>query len=310
MRPALMTTNLSLPDRRSGKVRDIYSVPLANGKSGVLIVATDRISAFDVVMANGLPGKGIVLNQISRFWFEHFSSSVNHHLISTDIANVPGLTAAERKALAGRIMLCRKVDVIPIECIARGYITGSGWKDYQKTGAVCGIPLPKGLRNGDRLPEPIFTPSTKAETGHDENISFDQGAEIVGSDLMRWLRDTTLDLYERAAAYAMQRGIILADTKFEFGRIAGEDAPLLVDEIFTPDSSRFWPADEWRPGGEQPSFDKQYVRDYLETLVKDGRWNKAPPGPTLPDDVVQNSLARYLEAYRRLTNSSIDLERF
>jgi phosphoribosylaminoimidazole-succinocarboxamide synthase len=310
MRPSLMTTNLSLPDRRSGKVRDIYSVELASGEPGVLIVATDRISAFDVVMSNGLPGKGIVLTQISRFWFDHFSNSVKHHLISTDAADVPGLTAAESKALAGRIMLCRKVDVVPIECIARGYITGSGWKDYQKTGAVCGIPLPKGLRNGDRLPEPIFTPSTKAESGHDENISFEQGAEVVGADLMHWLRDTTLDLYKRAAAYAMQRGIILADTKFEFGRIAGEESPLLVDEIFTPDSSRFWPADEWRPGGEQPSFDKQYVRDYLETLVRDGRWNKAPPGPSLPDDVVRNSLARYLEAYRRLTGSAIDLERF
>ena len=310
MREALMTTNLPLPGRRSGKVRDIYSVTLSSGEPGVLIVATDRISAFDVVMANGLPGKGIVLTQISRFWFEHFASSVKHHLISTDIADVPGLTDAERKALAGRIMLCRKVEVIPVECIARGYITGSGWKDYQKTGAVCGIPLPKGLRNGDRLPEPIFTPSTKAETGHDENISFDEGAEIVGTDQMRWLRDTTLDLYKRAAAYAMERGIILADTKFEFGQVAGEASPLLVDEIFTPDSSRFWPADEWRPGGEQASFDKQYVRDYLETLVKDGRWNKTPPGPTLPDDVVRNSLTRYLEAYRRLTDSTLDLERF
>ncbi len=310
MRDALMTTNLSLPGRRSGKVRDIYSVTLSSGEPGVLIVATDRISAFDVVMANGLPGKGIVLTQISRFWFDHFASSVKHHLISTDIADVPGLTDAQRKALAGRSMLCRKVEVVPIECIARGYITGSGWKDYQKTGAVCGIPLPKGLRNGDRLPEPIFTPSTKPETGHDENISFDEGAEIVGADLMRWLRDTTLALYERAASYAMERGIILADTKFEFGQIPGEASPLLVDEIFTPDSSRFWPADEWRPGGEQPSFDKQYVRDYLETLVKDGRWNKTPPGPALPDDVVRNSLARYLEAYRRLTDSTLDLERF
>ena len=305
-----MTTNLSLPGRRSGKVRDIYSVTLSSGEPGVLIVATDRISAFDVVMANGLPGKGIVLTQISRFWFEHFASSVKHHLISTDIAEVPGLTDAQRKELAGRIMLCRKVEVIPIECIARGYITGSGWKDYQKTGAVCGIPLPRGLRNGDRLPEPIFTPSTKAESGHDENISFDEGAELVGPDLMRWLRDTTLDLYKRAAAYAMERGIILADTKFEFGKMPGVSSPLLVDEIFTPDSSRFWPADEWRPGGEQSSFDKQYVRDYLETLVKDGRWNKTPPGPTLPDEVVRNSLARYLEAYRRLTDSTLDLDRF
>jgi phosphoribosylaminoimidazole-succinocarboxamide synthase len=310
MRKVLMTTNLPLPDRRTGKVRDIYSVKLASGEPGVLIVATDRISAFDVVMANGLPGKGIVLTQISRFWFEHFSDSVKHHLVSTDIGDVPGLTDEQRRALAGRIMLCRKVDVVPIECIARGYITGSGWKDYQKTGSVCGIPLPKGLRNGDRLPEPIFTPSTKAESGHDENISFEQGAALVGADLMRWLGNTTLDLYKRASAYAMQRGIILADTKFEFGRIAGESTPLLVDEIFTPDSSRFWPADQWRPGGEQPSFDKQYVRDYLETLVKDGRWDKTPPGPTLPDDVVENSLARYLEAYRKLTGSTLDLDRF
>ena len=305
-----MTTSLALPDRRSGKVRDIYSVTLANGEAGVLIIATDRISAFDVVMANGLPGKGIVLTQISRFWFDHFSDSVKHHLISTDIADVPGLTAEQRRALAGRIMLCRKVDVVPIECIARGYITGSGWEDYQKTGSVCGIALPSGLRNGDRLPEPIFTPSTKAESGHDENISFDQGAQIVGADLMRWLGNTTLDLYKRASTYAMQRGIILADTKFEFGRIPGEPTPLLVDEIFTPDSSRFWPADEWRPGAEQPSFDKQYVRDYLETLVKDGRWDKTPPGPTLPDEVVQNSLARYLEAYRRLTEATLDLDRY
>ena len=310
MHPALMTTNLSLPDRRAGKVRDIYSVPLSSGEPGVLIVATDRISAFDVVMTNGLPGKGIVLTQISRFWFEHFSDSVEHHLISTDVADVPGLTDEQRRSLTGRIMLCRKVDVVPIECIARGYITGSGWKDYQKTGAVCGIALPKGLRNGDRLPEPIFTPSTKAESGHDENISFEQGAAVVGADLMRWLGDTTLDLYKRASGYTMQRGIILADTKFEFGRVPGESTPLLVDEIFTPDSSRFWPVDEWRPGGEQPSFDKQYVRDYLETLVKDGRWNKTSPGPSLPDDVVQNSLARYLEAYRRLTGTTIDLDRF
>jgi len=309
MREALMTTNLALPNRRAGKVRDLYDVVLRGGEAGVLIVATDRISAFDVVMGNGLPGKGVVLTQLSRFWFEHFSGSVKHHLVSTDVAEVPGLSDVERRLLAGRIMLCRKVDVVPIECIARGYITGSGWKDYQKTGAVCGISLPKGLRNSDRLPEPLFTPSTKAASGHDENISFDEGAAIVGVELMRWLGETTLDLYKRAAAYALERGIILADTKFEFGRIEGEPYPLLVDEIFTPDSSRFWPADLWRPGGEQPSFDKQYVRNYLETLVNDGRWNKTPPGPVLPDDVVQNSLARYIEAYQRLTGTPIDLER-
>ena len=276
----------------------------------MLIVATDRISAFDVVMANGLPGKGIVLTQLSKFWFEYFSDSVKHHLISTDVADVPGLRDVERRSLAGRIMLCRKVDVVPIECIARGYITGSGWKDYQRTGAVCGIPLPKGLRNGDRLDEALFTPSTKASSGHDENISFDEGAAIVGAELMRWLGDTTLDLYKRASAYALQRGIILADTKFEFGQISGDVAPLLVDEIFTPDSSRFWPADLWQPGAEQPSFDKQYVRDYLETLVAAGRWDKTPPGPTLPEEVVKNSLARYLEAFERLTGAPIDLDRF
>ncbi len=308
MRNALMTTNLSLPDRRSGKVRDIYSATLSNGEPGVLIVATDRISAFDVVMANGLPGKGIVLTQLSRFWFEHFADSIEHHLISTDVDDVTGLTDEQRRDLAGRVMLCRRVEVVPIECIARGYITGSGWKDYQRTGTVCGIPLPKGLRNGDRLPEPIFTPSTKAESGHDENIRFDQGTAIVGTELMRWLSDTTLDLYKRASAYAMQRGIILADTKFEFGCVPGRATPLLVDEIFTPDSSRFWPADAWRPGAEQPSFDKQYVRDYLETLVKDGRWDKTPPGPSLPEDVVQSSLARYVEAYRILTGEKIDLD--
>jgi len=310
VREALMTTDLALPGRRAGKVRDIYGVTLANGEPGVLIVATDRISAFDVVMANGLPGKGIVLTQISKFWFAHFADSVDHHLVSTDVGDVPGLTKAQRRALRGRIMLCRKVDVVPIECIARGYITGSGWKDYQRSGSVCGTPLPKGLRNGDRLPEPLFTPSTKAETGHDENISFDEGAALVGRELMQWLKDTTLDLYRRAAAHALERGIILADTKFEFGRIEGESRPLLVDEIFTPDSSRFWPADRWLPGEEQPSFDKQYVRDYLESLVRDGRWDKAPPGPTLPDDVVRNSMDRYLEAYRRLTGSPLDLDRF
>jgi phosphoribosylaminoimidazole-succinocarboxamide synthase len=304
-----MTTNLALPDRRSGKVRDIYGVTLSNGERGVLIVATDRISAFDVVMANGLPGKGVVLTQISKFWFDHFATSVNHHLVSADIADVSGLTDAQRRSLRGRIMLCRKVDVVPIECIARGYITGSGWKDYQRAGSVCGVKLPKGLRNGDRLPEPLFTPSTKAENGHDENISFDEGAALVGRELMQWLNDTTLDLYRRASAYALERGIILADTKFEFGRLADEPHPILVDEIFTPDSSRFWPADRWRPGEEQPSFDKQYVRDYLESLVKDGRWDKSPPGPALPADVVHNSMSRYLEAYHRLTGSTLDLDR-
>lgn len=307
MAEALLETRLDLSNRRSGKVRDIYDVDLGAGQAALLIVATDRVSAFDVVMANGLPGKGIVLTQISRFWFEHFSGQVDHHLLSTSVADVPGLTAAQRQALDGRIMLCRKTDVVPIECVARGYITGSGWKDYQRSGSVCGIPLPPGLRNSDRLDEPLFTPATKAETGHDENISFEQGAGIVGAELMAWLRDTTLELYRKARDYALERGIILADTKFEFGKLAGREAPLLIDEIFTPDSSRFWPADLWKPGGEQPSFDKQIVRNYLETLVASGEWDKTPPGPVLPAEVVEKTLARYLEAYQRLTGSELTL---
>jgi phosphoribosylaminoimidazole-succinocarboxamide synthase len=307
MSEALMETRLDLPNRRSGKVRDLYDVTLANGEEALLIVATDRISAFDVVMANGLPGKGIILTQISRFWFDRFGADVPHHLISTDPADVPGLDAAARALLRGRMMLCRKTAVIPIECIARGYLTGSGWKDYRETGAVCGIALPPGLRNGDRLPEPIFTPSTKAASGHDENISFEQGASQIGRERMTWLRDTTLSLYRRARDYALERGIILADTKFEFGVPPGAVTPILIDEIFTPDSSRFWPADQWQPGGEQPSFDKQIVRNYLETLVAAGRWDKTPPGPRLPDDIVERSLARYREAYERLTGSGLAL---
>jgi phosphoribosylaminoimidazole-succinocarboxamide synthase len=307
MSEALLETNLSLPNRRCGKVRDLYDVTLANGDEALLIIATDRISAFDVVMANGLPGKGIVLTQISRFWFDHFAGDFEHHLLSTDVADVPGLTAAERQALDRRIMLCRKTEVVPIECIARGYITGSGWKDYQRTGQVCGITLPEGLQNSDRLETPLFTPSTKAETGHDENISFEQGAQVVGEELMQWLAKATLDLYGRARDYALERGIILADTKFEFGQIAGSDHPLLIDEIFTPDSSRFWPADEWQPGREQPSFDKQIVRNYLETVVNAGEWDKTPPGPSLPQEVIERSIARYLEAYQRLTESTLTL---
>jgi len=306
MADALLKTNLSLPNRRSGKVRDLYDVTLEDGSEALLIVATDRISAFDVVMQNGLPGKGVVLTQISRFWFDHFAD-VPNHLISTDVADVPGLTDDERRLLANRIMLCRKTEVVPIECIARGYITGSGWKDYQRSGSVCGIRLPEGLRNSDRLAEPLFTPSTKAETGHDENISFEEGAQIVGRELMTWLSDTTLDLYCRARDYALERGIILADTKFEFGRIDGQGTPLLIDEIFTPDSSRFWPADDWEPGREQPSFDKQIVRNYLETVVAAGEWDKTPPGPRLPDEVVEKSIARYVEAYERLTGKTLAL---
>ncbi len=305
MNDAVLETNLDFPNKRRGKVRDLYELTLENGEEALLIVATDRVSAFDVVMANGLPGKGVLLTQISKFWFEMFSGEFDHHLISTDVADVPGLDAAQRTALEGRIMLCRKTTVVPIECIARGYITGSGWKDYQATGSVCGIPLPAGLRNSDRLEEPLFTPSTKADTGHDENISFEQGVEIVGRERMEWLGEKTLYLYGRARDYALERGIILADTKFEFGTRPDADEPLLIDEIFTPDSSRFWPADRWQPGGEQPSFDKQVVRNYLETVVSAGEWDKTPPGPRLPDEVVERSVARYQEAYERLTGSAL-----
>ncbi len=307
MTETILATDLDLPNKRSGKVRDLYDVSLENGEDALLIVATDRISAFDVVMSNGLPGKGIVLTQISKFWFDLFADEVAHHLLSTDVADVPGLDAAQRQRLEGRVMLCKRTSVVPIECIARGYITGTGWKDYQASGAVCGIALPEGLQNSDRLAEPLFTPSTKAATGHDENISFEQGVEVVGRKLMEWLGATTLKLYTKARDYALQRGIILADTKFEFGILPGADEPLLIDEIFTPDSSRFWPADQWQPGGEQPSFDKQIVRNYLETVVAAGEWDKTPPGPVLPDEVVEKSMARYKEAYRLLAGAELTL---
>ncbi len=307
MAAALLTTELSLPNKRTGKVRDLYDVVLSDGSLALLIVATDRISAFDVVMQNGLPGKGIVLTQISKFWFDYFDKQIDHHLISTDVADVPGLSDAQRKLLSGRIMLCRQTEVVPIECIARGYITGSGWKDYQASGEVCGISLPPGLQNSEQLPQPIFTPSTKAATGHDENISFAQGVDLVGDDLMQWLRRTTLDLYKSANDYAAQRGIILADTKFEFGLLEDKSEPLLIDEIFTPDSSRFWPAQQWQPGKEQESFDKQIVRNYLETLVEQGRWDKTAPGPLLPDEVVEKTMQRYLQAYQLLTGKQLSL---
>ncbi len=305
MNGALLETNLGLLNKRQGKVRDIYDVRLSDGAEALLIVATDRVSAFDVVLANGLPGKGVVLTQISKFWFDLFAEDVPHHLLSTDPADVPGLAPQECEMLAGRVMLCRRAEVVPIECIARGYITGSGWNDYQANGAVCGIPLPAGLRNSDRLEQPLFTPSTKAAIGHDQNISFDEGAAIVGEELMAWLGQTTLRLYAKASDYALARGIILADTKFEFGRLLGAETPILIDEVFTPDSSRFWPSDQWRPGREQSSFDKQIVRNYLETLVAEGEWDKTPPGPALPDEVVERSAKRYREAYRLLTGGDV-----
>lgn len=304
----VLQTHLSLPNRRQGKVRDLYDVELTNREAALLIVATDRISAFDVVLATGLPGKGRVLTQISKFWFEFFGDTVDHHLISTDPADVPGLSVSERSMLQDRMMLCRRTKVIPVECIARGYLTGSGFKEYQQTGAVCGIKLPPNLTNSDRLSEPIFTPSTKAEVGdRDENISFEQGVSVVGQETMEWLQTKTLDLYIRASEYSRGKGIILADTKFEFGLLEDSSEPILIDEIFTPDSSRFWPADDWEPGREQSSFDKQIVRNYLETVVRDGAWNKKPPGPKLPAQVVAGAMQRYLEAYELLTGETLVL---
>ena len=301
-REALLKTDLPLPNRRQGKVRDLYDIRLPDGQDGVLIVATDRLSAFDVVMGNGVPGKGIVLTRISEFWFQRFSEQVRHHLVSTRVEDLSELDPSDRETLRGRVMLCRKFDVVPIECVARGYLAGSGWKEYQANGTVCGVSLPAGLRNGDRLPEPIFTPATKAQTGHDENISFEEAARQVGTELMTRMRELTLWLYRQASGYAATRGIILADTKFEFGLAEDGVTPVLIDEILTPDSSRFWPAASWQPGGEQDSFDKQYVRNYLDELVASGRWDRQPPGPELPAQVIDNTLDRYLEACRQLAD--------
>lgn len=308
MPSAVMETRLPLQGARRGKVRDLYECPLPDGSDGLLIVATDRVSAFDVVLETGVPGKGVVLTQLSRFWFDKFADQVAHHLVSCDPQDIPGISEQDRASLIGRIMLCRKTRVLPVECVARGYITGSGYKDYVRSGSVCGIPLPQGLVNSDRLEEPLFTPSTKAETGHDENISQQEAAKTLGDEMATRLAALTLDLYAAGRDHARERGIILADTKFEFGVLEdAPDEPILIDEVFTPDSSRFWPADDWQPGREQESFDKQYVRNHLETLVSADKWDKTPPGPPLPEDVVQNTLDRYLEAYRRLTGESLQL---
>jgi len=307
---AMERTNLPLEDRREGKVRDVYGLPPAQsgGPPRILLVATDRLSAFDVVLPTPIPGKGRLLTEISTRWFGFIEEGglAETFLVSTDAAEIPGISDAERAALRGRVVIGTRCEVVPVECVARGYLAGSGWVEYQQSGTVCGVSLPPGLRQGDRLPEPIFTPATKAEQGaHDENISFEQACEIAGEATMRRLRDLTMSIYNAASARAAKRGVIIADTKFEFGRPvdrAGDpEAPLLlIDEALTPDSSRFWPAEAWKPGEEQPSFDKQYVREHLLRLVEAGRWNKQAPGPELPEDVVRNTLRRYEEARSRL----------
>lgn len=296
MNGALMQSELPFPVRR-GKVRDVYDLGDA-----LLIVATDRISAFDVIMPNGIPDKGKILTSLSLFWFQRFGRQFEHHLISADVGKYPTSLQKYRDQLEGRSMLVKKAQVIPIECVARGYLAGSGWKEYQQSRTVCGIKLPTGLRQCDRLPEAIFTPATKEESGHDINIGFDQAADRVGRETMEQLRDQTLGLYAQAAEYARGRGVIIADTKFEFGRL-DDGRLILIDEVLTPDSSRFWPESEYEPGHDQPSFDKQYVRNYLESQP----WDKTPPAPRLPDEVVIGTRDRYLEAYERLTGRRMTL---
>jgi phosphoribosylaminoimidazole-succinocarboxamide synthase len=277
-----------------GKVRDIYDLG-----DHFLIIATDRLSAFDVVLPTPIPNKGKVLTQMSSFWFDRFKDFVPNHVVSTNAREYPQSLQPFHEQLEGRSMLVKKAKVFPVECVARGYLTGSGLKDYVKTGSVSGVRLPAGLRDSDRLPRPIFTPSTKAQTGHDENISEDQAAQIIGEDNIRRLKELTLDLYTRGVEYALTRGIIICDTKFEFGVIDGSIA--IVDEMLTPDSSRFWPADQYVPGRPQPSFDKQFVRDYLER----SGWNKRPPAPELPADIVEATSAKYVEALRLLTGRDL-----
>jgi phosphoribosylaminoimidazole-succinocarboxamide synthase len=283
-----------LKQPRRGKVRDIYEY-----EDKVLLVATDRISAFDVVLPTPIPMKGAVLTQLSRFWFDRMRDLVPNHVISTDVSDFPEELQPFRDILDLRSTLVVKADMFPVECVARGYITGSGWKEYKENGSVCGISLPAGLRECDRLPEPIFTPATKAESGHDENISFEAAAGIIGSENVARLKELTLKLYSRAVEHALSRGIIIADVKFEFGIYNGEI--ILCDELLTPDSSRFWPMDGYQPGKSQPSFDKQYVRDYLEQI----NFDKKPPGPELPPSVVEGTTTKYLEAYRLLTGTPL-----
>jgi len=277
-----------------GKVRDLYSL---NGH--LLFVATDRISAFDYVLATGIPEKGRVLTQLSLFWFDFLKGTVNNHLITARVEDYPAPLRKYADDLRGRSMLVTKAQMIDIECVARGYLSGSGWKEYQQNGSVCGIKLPAGLKESDKLPEPIFTPATKALTGHDENISFEEMAKRTGKDLAEKLRDLTLNIYQKAADYAAGRGIIIADTKFEFGHT--EKGLILADEVLTPDSSRFWPADKYQPGRAQESYDKQFVRDYLEAI----KWNKQPPAPALPPDVAQKTSEKYIQAYKVLAGREL-----
>jgi phosphoribosylaminoimidazole-succinocarboxamide synthase len=303
--PVLQTTLADRRPDRQGKVRDIYEFA-----DRLLIVASDRISAFDYVLGSGIPDKGKVLTQISAFWFERTRSIVANHLLSIEATSFPGEARRAAELLAGRSMLVRRTEPLPIECVARGYLSGSGWKDYVATGQVCGISLPPGMRESDRLPQPIFTPATKAASGHDINITEKQAADLVGKHVLERVRDLTLRLYAEGSAHAEAHGIIVADTKFEFGLLPleaddnrrVEDRVILIDEMLTPDSSRFWPQDGYRPGGAQPSFDKQFVRDYLERI----KWNKQPPVPALPDDVVTKTREKYVEAFRRLTGRELE----
>ena len=290
------TATASKTPQRKGKVRDIYDLDNA-----LLIVATDRLSAFDVVLPDGIPNKGRVLTQLSAFWFGRLTETVPGHLLSVDVNDFPEPFRSEPEVFAGRSMLVKKARPLPVECVVRGYVSGSGWKDYQKTGSICGIELPGGLRESDRLPAPIFTPSTKAEQGlHDENISFDQVVDLIGSERAEKLRSISLALYKQGAEYAETRGIIIADTKFEFGE--DEDGRIVwIDEALTPDSSRFWPKENYKPGGPQPSFDKQFVRDYLLSI----KWDKTPPGPNLPADIIATTSRKYEEAYRLLAGKDL-----
>ncbi len=292
--------NTNFPDLKlhaSGKVRDVYSVDADH----LLFVATDRISAFDYILATGIPNKGRVLTQISLFWFEFLRDIVPNHVATADVNQYPEVLRKYAAQLRGRSMLVKRAEMFPVECVARGYLSGSGWKEYQASGSVCGIKLPTGLRDSEQLPEPIFTPATKAQSGHDENISFDRMVEILGRETSETLRDLTLRIYKKAADYAKTRGIILADTKFEFGVTAA--GITLADEVLTPDSSRFWPADTYAPGKAQNSYDKQYVRDYLESI----KWNKQPPAPALPAEVAHKTSEKYVDAYKRLTGHDLDV---